>query len=349
MYMRILYVMAAIVTHTSGTIGPSVSGCAISMRKRQQTGRDSSRAQRKGIVRSMLIANPTWNAAEALKAVQPAITAAGLQPVTQRYLSDQLTNIRKELRMSANWGEMSREHSQFLKDLFTQDPKQTPSAVLAKFRTAWGPDAETDKRITRRWRNMYYSSPDRKRPSVKKVAAASSTSTSPAAEDSEEDPGLLPLDWWDLGEEFDKLVSPESTMTPAMRRDRYKIVRSVAVGHPQWTTAQVSAAVTPLAQAAGLVTPIRPAYIRKHITRVRKELKLPETRRQTRPEHGTFLKAQLAENHKQNVSEVIVKFRTKFGPNAWKDSLVSAWWYNATHQLYHRPVSRAARVSHSTT
>ena len=339
--MRILSVLAVFVTQSVGTAATTSRSASA-----PQTRHRSVLVQRNALVRSVLMANPTWNAAEALKAVQPVIAAAGLQPVTQRYLSDQLTNLRKELKISANWGEMSPEHSQFLKDLFAQDPKQSHSAVLAKFRAAWGPDAETDGRITRRWRNMYYSSPDRKRPSVKKVAAAASTSTSPAADDSEEDPGgLLPLDWWDLGEEFDKRVSPESTMTPAMRRDRYNIVRSVAVEHPQWTTAQVSAAVTPLAQAAGLVTPVRPAYIRKHITRVRKELKLPERRRKTRPEHGTFLKAQLAENHKQNVSEVIDKFRAKFGPNAWKDSLVSAWWYNATHQLYHRPVSRAARAS----
>ena len=204
MFMRVLPVCAVLASVTSAA-GP---GSGSYPRMGRNRGRGAALLRRDAIVRSVFLNNPTWSAPEVFQAVQPLIAAAGLKPMKYRSLATELVALRKDLKIPATWGGMNPAHTRFLRDEFAKDPLQPVAGVLAKFRTAWGPFAEPDDRVTQFWRNaLWYAN-------QKGAMASPPSEPQPRAASPSLTPPDVSADWWTLGEEFDQYLSPDSRIPP---------------------------------------------------------------------------------------------------------------------------------------
>ena len=205
MFMRVLPVCAVLAAPVTSAAGP---GSGNYPRMGRNRGRGAALLRRDAIVRSTYLDNPTWSAPEIFQAVQPLIAAAGLKPMSYRSVATELVALRKELKIPATWGGMNPAHTKFLRDEFARDSSQPVLGVLAKFRTAWGPVAEPDDRVTQFWRNaLWYAN-------QKAAYTGALSAPQPRAASPSLTPPDVSADWWTLGEEFDKYLSPDSRIPP---------------------------------------------------------------------------------------------------------------------------------------
>ena len=199
MFMHIFFAIAVLVAFSSGSSPSSQasgSGWAVKPAKPRPDLR-----KRDAIVRATYLKHPSWSVGELHKAAQSRIEAAGLTPISLAMMRRQLVDIRKELGVTRSNDNMRPEHVKFLKELVVKDPRLSRAAALAKFRAAWGPNVETDRRVLIWWHNharsLHYQAPTDTRPRF-----PSPTKELQALDLSDED---LPSNWWNLGKDFDDL------------------------------------------------------------------------------------------------------------------------------------------------
>ena len=111
-------------------------------------------AQRNEIIYKMFVEHPALTARELLAEVQPVLTAAGYEPIGFSGFGKVLRGFKAKMNPSGVCTSKPRhdpDHIAFLRNLLVEDPNQTPSAVVAKFKTAFGPDTLSRKRIHGWW------------------------------------------------------------------------------------------------------------------------------------------------------------------------------------------------------
>ena len=168
--------------------------------------------QRNEIIRSVLVAHPHWRAPQISVVVQPLLKEAGLKPVSFPLLQDLLKPMRDELQVSRTALRFHPQHATYLRSLFATEPSLTPADAWVKFQSVWGPNAEPSHRVWRWWYDA------RRGPG--RIGAATSgaprmsspPSRSADSRDMSSDPDsdMPPVDWWDLGKEFDKFAISDS-------------------------------------------------------------------------------------------------------------------------------------------
>ena len=134
---------------TDGANGPSLVTEVDHRKYNPRTGRHPALFERDAIVRSLLVAHPTWTSVELFKAATPLIAAAGQKPMGFDLFRFQVTSIAKELKIQRARGRLSDVHEKFLRDEFVRDPTQYGTELWMKFCSAFGPNAEQAHRITR--------------------------------------------------------------------------------------------------------------------------------------------------------------------------------------------------------
>ena len=143
--MRIILVLAAIATLVAGA-APTTSV--------KQTATKTLLAQRNTIICTMFMEHPNLTSRELLAEVQPVLAAAGYEPIGFAGFGKVLRGFKAKMDpsgVSNSKPSHDPEHIAYLRNLFAHDPNQTPSAVVAKFKKAFGPDALSRKRINGWW------------------------------------------------------------------------------------------------------------------------------------------------------------------------------------------------------
>ena len=160
--MRIFLAVAMIVNYVFGS-QPDADAAGSSEQRpvpRRPYALNPLLRQRDEIVRSVVIAHPKWSAAQAYAEVAPKLSAAGISPISIDFLGQQLSNIRKELRLPPRRRHTLPEHAAFLKAQFEENHKQKASEVIAKFQAQFGPKAWKSASVASWWysalRYMYY-------------------------------------------------------------------------------------------------------------------------------------------------------------------------------------------------
>ena len=196
--MRIFSALAIIATCTGGSApaGPSKKS------KARRSGRLPSLQPRDAIVRSVLLAHPTWNAGEVYRAAAPLIAAAGYKPVSADTVRHDVAQMAKQFNMPRPGSGFRPEHVAYLKAQYASNPKQTPSEVWNAFCLAWGPTAEDADRVTNWWYNT-------RRTHARRQRAADAAVSRAAALPADADPDL-PAEWWNWGAELDQYVSTDT-------------------------------------------------------------------------------------------------------------------------------------------
>ena len=202
MYMRIFFVIAGFVSLTAGT---SLRGIR-SVAGEKPHKSNAKLWQRDAIVRSTYLKHPSWPLADLHKEVQSLIAAAGLKPISSNMMRHQLIDIRKDLGVARPYDPMGLDHAQFLTELYAKDPIQSAGEALATFRAVWGPNAQTDKRVLTWWHNHGRTRRNKRAVSPRSARATSPSSAMPVQDDTIElSDSDLPSNWWNLGEDFDKV------------------------------------------------------------------------------------------------------------------------------------------------
>ena len=203
MFMRIFFVVVGgLASFTSGT-HPRRSGQQVVPETHKS---NANLWQRDAIVRSTYLKHPSWPLVDLHKEAQSLIAAAGLKPISPNMMRHQLIDIRKDLGVGRPYDPMGLDHAQFLTELYAKDPIQSAGEALATFRAVWGPNAQTDKRVLTWWHNHGRTRRNKRAVSPRSARATSPSSAMPVQDDTIElSDSDLPSNWWNLGEDFDKV------------------------------------------------------------------------------------------------------------------------------------------------
>ena len=104
--MRIILVLAAIVTHVVGA-GPGTT--------RGKYGQNPELRKRDGMVRDVLLAHPQWTAQQVMDVVAPQLAAAGMKPISYRLLCHQLVLFGKEIGVDRRLKVMTPQQLAYLR------------------------------------------------------------------------------------------------------------------------------------------------------------------------------------------------------------------------------------------
>ena len=109
---------------------------------------------------------------------------------------------------------------------------------------------------------------------------------------------------------------------------RDKILRTMFLEHPQWTTREIIEASEPVFRGMGY-EPLVYKTVDHVLRRYRKEFGVSKKPARRTPEHLAFLKARFEEDPNQPVSAVAARFRAAFGPHALVRKPIADWWSQA--------------------
>ena len=353
MWMRHFFVLGIFVLHSAGTT-PEIT---VIPRRASKGDRDPLLKQRDAIVESVFLPHPEWTSERVHIAAKPLIEAAGLPPMTIRSLRAVLSDIAKKHQLKRAWGGMHPKHTAYLRDQLAKNPSQNPGSVWDDFQTMWGPDAEDGARVRSWWR-------DNVRYGRRKRVWATPAPKSPvgAGADSPSDPDLPP-DWWNLGDEINQYLTLDElnaeTPTPAPAAEvaakhrsvwrgspselkrRNAIVESVILANPTWGSTKIYEAAIPQIVAAGF-DPIGASHMRTLVGRMKKARKMQLTEGGVDSVPTAFLKAEFAKDPNPLASEILAKFREKFGPSPDDAARIASWWYHSRHRSRKKQLKSAA-------
>ena len=189
MFMRILPAIVAIATCTLSSDPGDLDGPS---QGRQRSTGHLHRRERAAILRSVALQHPDWKVSRIAPLVASQLEAAGIPPVTNKYIAEQMRRFRGGSRLGAS-PRLLPEHRAFLSAQFEADHKQTAREVLVRFESKFGASSRRAHQITAWWynalRTLYYTPVNQQ--------AVTSTPI-PSDEDT-----------WDLGAELDRLLASD--------------------------------------------------------------------------------------------------------------------------------------------
>ena len=190
MFMRIFSAIVAIATCTLSSDPGDLDGTS---QGRQRSTGHLHRRERAAILRTVALQHPDWKVSRIAPLVASQLEAAGIPPVTNKYIAEQMRRFRGGSRLGAT-PRMAPEHRAFLTAQFEEDHKQTAREVLVQFERNFGASSRRRAhQVTAWWYNalraLYYTP----------VNQSAVTST-PIPSDE---------DMWDLGAELDRLLASD--------------------------------------------------------------------------------------------------------------------------------------------
>ena len=103
---------------------------------------------RSSIVRSVVVANPTWSSKQVYEAVKPLIEAAGLKQVGFDSIRRNMWTVRREMDISIPKRKLTDEQIAFMKEELAWDPRQTAPSLHNTLHAVWGDDLPSMNTIT---------------------------------------------------------------------------------------------------------------------------------------------------------------------------------------------------------
>ena len=137
--MRFLIIFGIVsITHSS-----SLPGTSRSFGEAEK----NAYAARDDIVRSVLAQHPDWSSAQIFYAVQPMIHATGLRDLSYHNLRNQLTGLRRELKISRKRDTFSPDELAFLKTIAARTPSVRSRDAHREFEAKFGAGVASQERV----------------------------------------------------------------------------------------------------------------------------------------------------------------------------------------------------------